>query len=602
MLNASNGLQRLTRVACTCGRFRARPDHQIRKIPVCLSRAPSFAELSKLDRALRAAPLCTRKFSSTRCGQTARAAMIDFPLASSAEGIQFPELPEITTSSADATSWKGDLLLIGVFEDDLHTPDGAATEFLDPGLLEWSKATEGLLAEIVAENEFKGKLGSKATVRWSSGAAKYIGVVGLGERSKATLVTNWGPSCFQAAGGQIAAEAKVLKAVSAAFIIGGNDTSLPDGSKDGMAAKVAAGVLLGAYEATRFKKDAKLSKLRKVEMLGGSGSTGLSEAVSLAKGTLLCRYVLEMPANIATPTLLANTAESIAAGSEGSISAKILEEDECRKMGMGLYLGVSECSAEPPKFIHLTYKPKGGSAKRKVALVGKGLTFDSGGYNLKVNGGIEMMKFDKGGACAVLGAAYGISQIQPTDVEVHFIIAACENMIDGRGMRPGDILTAMNGLTVEITNTDAEGRLTLGDALLYAQQQDITEVVDIATLTGACMVALGQKVAGVFTPSETVATSLKSASQAAGEKVWRMPMEESYWEDMKSPIADMRNAGTIRYGGAITAALFLKQYIDPKKVQWAHVDIAGPAWDTKEGGAVGFGARTLALWAMGKHA
>jgi len=285
------------------------------------------------------------------------------------------------------------------------------------------------------------------------------------------------------------------------------------------------------------------------------------------------------------------------------MSVKILEEAECRAMGMGAFLGVSEASDEPPKFIHLTYTPAGGYEK-KVAVVGKGLTFDSGGYNIKAGAGsmIEMMKFDMGGAGATLGAARTVAELAPKGVQAHFIVASCENMIGSRGLRPGDILTASNGKTIEVNNTDAEGRLTLADAIVYAEKTAGAEVVvDVATLTGAIIVGLGPEVAGMFTPDDELAASLEAAAGSAGEPFWRMPVRESYWKacGMESDYADMKNTGS-RGGGAITAALFLQKYVEKDTTKWAHLDIAGPVWDDKKGGATGFGAATLAKWIAGQ--
>ncbi|MDP5338891.1 MAG: leucyl aminopeptidase, partial [Nodularia sp. (in: cyanobacteria)] len=281
------------------------------------------------------------------------------------------------------------------------------------------------------------------------------------------------------------------------------------------------------------------------------------------------------------------------------IEIQILEREDCEKLGMGAFLGVAQASDLPPKFIHLTYKPAG-TPRRKLAIIGKGLTFDSGGLNIKGAGsGIETMKIDMGGAGATLGAAKAIAQIKP-DVEVHFISAATENMISGRAMHPGDILKASNGKTIEVNNTDAEGRLTLADALVYADKLGVDAVIDLATLTGACVVALGEDIAGLFTPDDAVASQLEKAAESAGEKLWRMPMEDKYFEGLKSGIADMKNTGP-RYGGSITAALFLKQFI--KDTPWAHLDVAGPVWTDKENGynspgATGYGVRTLVNWVL----
>jgi leucyl aminopeptidase len=266
---------------------------------------------------------------------------------------------------------------------------------------------------------------------------------------------------------------------------------------------------------------------------------------------------------------------------------------------MGAFLGVAQASDLPPKFIHLTYRPKG-TPRRKVAIIGKGLTFDSGGLNIKPSGsGIEMMKTDMGGAAATLGAAKAIALLQP-DVEVHFISAATENMISGRAMHPGDILTASNGKTIEVNNTDAEGRLTLADALVYTDKLGVDAMVDLATLTGACIVALGDDVAGLWSDQDAIAQELTQAAQQAGEKVWRLPMEEKYFDGLKSVVADMKNTGP-RAGGAITAALFLKQFVTTTPC--AHLDVAGPVWTEKEDGynnpgGTGFAVRTLVNWVL----
>ncbi|EIE19999.1 hypothetical protein COCSUDRAFT_54513 [Coccomyxa subellipsoidea C-169] len=505
----------------------------------------------------------------------------------------FPEsTPQISASSGDPAAWKGDLLAVGIFEDALSDKSGDGGVFQDAELAALDGSLDGILTELIEKAEFQGKQGSSTFTRLK-GNAHYVGVVGLGKKSAAAVVPDWGVSCYQAFGGAVAAAAKNHKAASAAIaVVGGDPLS------ETAVEKLTVGVLLGGYEASRFKNKAASPPLKSLDILSAAAdaAAAIGRGHGAAKGVLLSRYLVETPANICTPTYLAKVAAVIAESAPDVFKLEIIEEDACEEMGMGCFLGVTACSEEPAKFIHLTYTPKG-EVKKVVGLVGKGVTFDSGGYNLKVGGMIDMMKFDMGGAAAVLGAAQALASLQPAGVQVHIITAACENMIDGRGLRPGDILQAANGKTVEVNNTDAEGRLTLADALWYAQEKcGVQSVVDVATLTGACMVALGNQVAGVFTPSEAMAASLKDASKTAGEKVWRLPMEDSYWEQMKSPIADMKNAGG-RLGGAITAALFLREFVDTDKVEWAHVDIAGPAWDEKAGGATGFGALTLAQWA-----
>ncbi|GAB4822773.1 hypothetical protein N2152v2_009819 [Parachlorella kessleri] len=567
------------------------------------------------------------------------------------------ELP-VLSKAAPPQDWPGDLLVLGVFEDCFESTDDKPS-IKSEELKALDGAFDGALSEIVSLLEFKGKKGSSQVVRCGKGsAARFVGLCGLGPAEKAKPVADWGASPFQTLGACVASAAKSVKAKSAAVALVGATL------EPAAAGRIANGVINGGYESTRFKTKPTPSPLERVELLLGQGAAGSSAAgevdaavrqgVVLARGALLTRYLVESPPNVATPSHLADAAKRIAEAAPDVMKLEVLERDECEALGMGCYLGVAEASDEPPKFIHLTYTPPG-EVKRKVAVVGKGLTFDSGGYNIKAGAGslIELMKFDMGGSGATLGAAQAVSQLKPEGVEVHFIVAACENMVDGKGLRPGDILVASNGTTVEIINTDAEGRLTLADALLFAQKQCGAEaIVDIATLTGACMVALGTGMAGMYASDEAMATALQAAAKAAGEKVWQLPLVEAaeLAEELKSPIADLKNlggryAGSItaalflkefvdtdkvrgekvwrlpldeavaelnkspiadlknsggRMGGSIIAALFLKEFVDTDKVSWAHIDMAGPVWNEKEGGATGFGAQLLAHWVLGQ--
>jgi leucyl aminopeptidase len=363
---------------------------------------------------------------------------------------------------------------------------------------------------------------------------------------------------------------------------------------------IAEGVILALHIDTRFKSDPedKGAKLETVDLLGlGTQTAAINQAKTICEGVILARELVNAPANTVTPVTFAETAQTLA--KDYSLDLEILEQEDCEKQGMGAFLGVAKASDLPPKFIHLTYKPKT-TPKRKVAIIGKSLTFDSGGLNIKMTGsGIETMKMDMGGGAATLGAAKAIAQLQP-EVEVHFICAATENMISGKALHPGDILTASNGKTIEVNNTDAEGRLTLADALVFAEKLGVDVIVDLATLTGACIIALGDDIAGLWSTDENLAQQLKTAAELAGEKFWQMPLEDKYFELMKSPIADMKNTGS-RAGGSITAALFLKQFI--KETPWVHLDIAGPVWTEKEGGinnlgGTGFPVRTLVNWVL----
>jgi leucyl aminopeptidase len=278
-----------------------------------------------------------------------------------------------------------------------------------------------------------------------------------------------------------------------------------------------------------------------------------------------------------------------------------LAANECERFGMGAFLGVARGSETQPQFIHLTYRPRNRWRKhilKRLGLVGKGVLFDTGGYNIKT-GMMELMKFDCGGAAAVLGAARTIAELQPDNVEVHFCVAACENMISERAYVPSDILTASNGRTIEVMNTDAEGRLTMADALVYVDKElDCDEIVELSTLTGACMVSLGASLSGFWTSSDSLAEELMSVSKSCGEQMWRMPLVEEYKEQLKSKIADIKNLGT-RYGGAISAALFLQHFVEGGK-PFAHIDMAGPVWDQKAGQASGWGVKLVTEWVQGK--
>jgi leucyl aminopeptidase len=264
-------------------------------------------------------------------------------------------------------------------------------------------------------------------------------------------------------------------------------------------------------------------------------------------------------------------------------------------MGMGAYVGVAQGSQEPPKFIHLTYKPKS-RARRRVVIIGKGITFDSGGLDLKTADGMLRMKDDMAGAAAVLGLFQALPRLKPR-VEVHGLIAATENMPSGTAQRPGDIVRAMNGLTVEIGNTDAEGRLTLADALSYAVKHiEPDEMIDMATLTGAVVIALGQGVSGLMASSDDLAARVLGAADVAGERTWRLPLHDEYKDGLKSDVADLNNISSQRGAGAIVAALFMREFTGG--VPWAHLDIAGTAFTERElplgpKGGTGVTVRTL---------
>lgn len=498
------------------------------------------------------------------------------------------ELQDPNTSGIDlqgvdspALNWAGDCLVVGLYE-------GAE---LDEALTALDQKLAGTLSELIQEAEFKGKEGSTVAARVGGGSPiRKIAAVGLGKPEGLKLDTLRRAA---AAAARLAKREKV-KALG---------LSLPVWNQDAAATAQALteGIELSLHQDARFKSDKdddKGSKLARIDLLGLAGQeAAIIRARQICLGVVLARELVSAPANIVTPVTMAEAAEAIAR--EYGLELEILERAECEKRGMGAFLGVAQASDLPPKFIHLTYRPTA-TARKKVAIVGKGLTFDSGGLNIKGAGsGIEMMKTDMGGAAAMLGAAKAIGALKP-DVEVHFISAVTENMISGHAMHPGDILTASNGKTIEVNNTDAEGRLTLADALVYTDQLGLDAIVDLATLTGACVVALGEDIAGLWTSDDSLAAQIAVAAEAAGEKIWRMPMEDKYFDGLKSVVADMKNTGP-RPGGAITAALFLKQFV--KETPWAHLDVAGPVWTDKESGynnpgGTGYPVRTLVNWAL----
>ena len=488
---------------------------------------------------------------------------------------------EIRATDTPRLDWTGDALAVGLFEE-------ATT--LTGDLAQLDEKLGGALKELIEETEFKGSVGSSAVTRVGAGSSiRKIILVGLGKPDALKLD---GLRRTAAAIARTAKQQKV-KTLGISLPLVNDDPALS-------AQAITEGIVLALHQDNRFKSDPedKGAKLEQVDLLGlGHQEAAITRAQAICSGVILARELVAAPSNVVTPVTLAETAQSIA--SEYGLTLEVLEQEECEKLGMGAFLGVAKASDMPPKFIHLTYKPEG-TPKRKLAIIGKGLTFDSGGLNIKVAGsGIEMMKTDMGGAAATLGAAKAIAQIKP-DTEVHFISAATENMISGKAMHPGDILTASNGKTIEVNNTDAEGRLTLADALVFTEKLGVDAIVDLATLTGACIIALGNDIAGLWATDDGVASQLKAASEAAGEKFWQMPLEDKYFEGMKSPIADMKNTGP-RPGGSITAALFLKQFV--KETPWAHLDIAGPVWSDKEdgcnnSGATGFPVRTLVNWVL----
>jgi leucyl aminopeptidase len=346
---------------------------------------------------------------------------------------------------------------------------------------------------------------------------------------------------------------------------------------------------LGAYRFVKyFTADRRpKAELKKIQLFSGDRTTpaikkSLAIGVAVAEAVAIARDAVNEPPNVLTPETLAAIARKIA--KDERLKVKVLDKRGIRAAGMHLHYAVGQGSANEPRFIHLSYVPRG--AKKRLVFVGKGLTFDSGGLCIKPAPGMGDMKTDMGGAAAVLGLMSAVGRLRP-HVEVHGIIAAAENMPDGEAYRPADVFQSLSGKTVEIINTDAEGRLVLADALTYATKLDPDLVVDAATLTGAALVALGKTTSAYYATNDELATSLEGAAREAGESFWRMPLLDELADQLKSDIADFKHTGD-RYGGSILAALFLREFVGGRP--WIHCDVAGPVWGERARGIYPKGA------------
>ena len=450
-------------------------------------------------------------------------------------------------------------------------------------------ALNGLITKFVIGQEgFDGKFGSMYTLQtYGKIGAEKILLVGMGKAKDFT------PNRLRELSAKVIKKCKkmtnakrVISVLHGAGI-GGYDPELS-------ARMITEGTLLGAYTFDKYKSDKKTQKINEFVIVDmdeencKKAKAGMKKGKIIASAVNFTRDLSNEQPSYTTPTRLAEIAQKLK-----DVEVTVYDRDEIAKMGMGAFLGVAKGSSQPPKFIHIKYK--GSNQKliqRKIAIIGKGICFDSGGLDIKPPSSMLNMKDDMSGAAAILGVMSVLKDLKPS-CEVHGIIAACENMPGASAYKPGDILTAKNGKTIEVDNTDAEGRLTLADALCYADNTDaegrltladalcyacdleVDEVIDIATLTGACVVALGSTASGIMGNHQPTIDKLIKCANAGGEKMWQMPMFEEYKDSLKSDIADMKNTGS-RMGGTQIAGLFLQNFV--KKVHWAHIDIAGTAY------------------------
>ncbi|MFH1404888.1 MAG: leucyl aminopeptidase [Patescibacteria group bacterium] len=496
---------------------------------------------------------------------------------------------EISVKKAQIQEKKCDALVVDLFYKE-NQLSGACAQV--------DKELGGLLSKIIKEDHFKGKLGSVLSIRTNGLIpAKRVFVVGLGERKELN------EEAMRCASASALNSAKAVKAKSIVSVLHG----LGIGKKDPKlcAKAMVEGARLADYTFGKYKKHEKNSiKTFEIVLSDAKSIRSIQAGIELgeiyAKGTIFARDLVNTPGLHMHPAELVKVSREIAKGNT-EISVRAYDKTQLKKMGAGGVLGVAHGSDHEPFLVHMIYKPKI-KTKKKIALVGKAITFDSGGLSLKPNDFMVNMKIDMAGAASVLGAFSVIKDLAPA-VEVHGIFAACENMPSGKAVRPGDVLTLMNKKTIEILNTDAEGRVVLADSLVYACKQKPDAIIDIATLTGACMVALGEEVSGLMSNNKKLTKQILDSAFKAGEKMWELPLEKRYKAQIKSEVADYKNMGD-RYGGALTAGLLLEEFVD--KMPWVHLDIGGPAFAEKplnqytKRGATGHGVRTLLEFLISK--
>ena len=482
---------------------------------------------------------------------------------------------EFSTKAGTPDRIKSGCVVVGVYADGKLTPSASLIDV----------ASGGALAAAAKRSDLPVKRGAVLLMAGITGlAAERVLVVGLGKKDE--LKSKGLAEVVRTAVRTLGASG----AGSALFALA--EVPVPGAS----AADNVRTIIVAAREAvfrsdelkSQKEDDGALAKIvfpiEKAE--AAAMGTAVAMGVALANGCELTKRLGNLPPNICTPTYLADTAKQM--GKDFGFKVDVLDRKQMQQLKMGSLLSVSQSSAQPPKLVVLHYT--GGKAKdAPVVLVGKGITFDTGGISLKPGDSMDEMKYDMCGAGSVLGTIRAIAEME-LKINVVGVIAASENMPGGDATRPGDIVTSMSGQTIEILNTDAEGRLVLCDALTYAERFKPSTVIDIATLTGACVIALGHVNSGLFTPDDELATEILAASKSAGDPAWRMPVEDDYQEQLKSNFADMANIGG-RPGGSITAACFLSRYT--KAYRWAHLDIAGTAW--KNGAAKGATGRPVPL-------
>jgi len=492
---------------------------------------------------------------------------------------------EINVIAGDIAQIEADAIVVNLFEG-VEQP-GGATAAVD-------KALDGAISSLIGRGEIKGKFGEVSIIHtFGKLPAGIVAVAGLGKRQ------DFNVNKIRGVAGESCRSLRKLNCRKIATILHGAGTG--DIELEASAEAIAEGALLGLYSFNKYKKPEYADVEEMLVVVREEGKIPVLEpavhkGTAIAEATNLARDMVNEPANYMTPTRMAEAAKEIA--TKYNLEFKVFDSKDMETMGMGALLGVAKGSSQPPQLITLSYKGDERSEKA-LGFLGKGITFDSGGISIKPSEGMGEMKDDMAGAAAVMAALGAIAQLKP-QINVTAIIPATENLPSGTALKPGDVLKAMNGKTIEVISTDAEGRLILADALSYAQKLGLSPLIDLATLTGACRVALGTLYSGLFSNDQDLADKILRAAERTGERIWQMPLPEEYKEQNKSEIANVKNTGN-RYGGAITAALFLAEFVD--NTPWVHLDIAGTASSNKESGyavkgATGVGVRTLVELAL----
>jgi leucyl aminopeptidase len=481
---------------------------------------------------------------------------------------------EFSIKNGNPEKQRGDCLVVGVFEGkkstDISLSDSA--KMIDD-------ASSKAISAVLKNGDCEGKLNSTLIIQATAGvAATRIMLVGLGKADE------YSEKNYRQAV-RTAVKSMPAGVVSANFYLA--EPAIKTADIKSKVAQLVEVTLDATYVVNAIKqKKAEPKALQQIAIFVDKSETkeaesGVAHGQAIAAGVTLAKDLGNLPPNICTPTYLGETAKKLA--KQYGFKVEVLEQKEIKKLGMGSFLGVAQGSVEPPRFIVLQHL-KGKKSEKPTVLVGKGITFDTGGISLKPGGDMDEMKYDMCGAASVLGTFKAIGEMNLA-INAIGLIATCENMPDAGAIKPGDILTSMSGLTIEVLNTDAEGRLILCDALTYAERFEPSAVVDIATLTGACVIALGHHPSGLFSNKDALAHELLAAGEAAHDRAWHMPLWEEFQTQLDSNFADMANIGG-RAGGSITAACFLSRFT--KKYDWAHLDIAGTAWKSgKEKGGTG---------------